>query len=877
MKLISTLWCIPLLLTTFISTGQTTEKKTFYARRLMGVPPRIDGRLDEEEWKQAAWENGFFQHRPYDGKEATQKTFFTIFFDDNYLYAGLKMFDTSPDSIVKRLTRRDDTDGDIAGIEIDSYSDNRTAFAFAVTSSGVKYDFMETNDGGTTDDTWNPVWWVDVSDDSLGWYAEMKIPFTQLRFGKDQEQNWGFQVLRYLFRKEELDLWQPVSPKQPGFVSFFGRLRGINDIKPRKTTDIMPYLVAKTEQFQKEPGNRFREKGHGSGFDAGIDAKIGLTNYLTLDLTVNPDFGQVEADPSEVNLSTYETFFAEQRPFFIEGKNILSFGLNFGDGELADEGLFYSRRIGRKPQYIPESESGVYTDVPDVSHILGAAKITGKTRNGWSVGILESMTAKEKASLSGNGRNEKITVEPFTNFVAGRLQKDLHEGNTYIGGMITAVNRNAGEEHLAFLHKSAYTGGIDFVHKWKEKAWQFETSLYGSRVAGDTAAISRTQKAWTHLFQRPDAENLRFDSTRTSLAGHGGKIVIGEYGGNWKFLAAATWKSPGLELNDVGYLRETNNILQVLWTGYHKHDPFSIFNNMYLNMNQWTEWDFSGKFLSSGGNVNLSTTFRNYWSFFFSSNISGESVSMSALRGGPALKLPGNINIYSGFSSNEQKKLTIGIEGYISRGFIKSYLRSEGMELELAYRPFKTLKFSFEPEYDVSRSEMQYVIQVSSGGINRYIFASIRRHTLSTSMRISLNLTPDLSLQYWGQPFIASGKYSGFKRIKESLADEYASRFKEYDPGTISCNPSGEICMIEDNSIGTIRFDQPDFNIREFLSNMVLRWEYQPGSTLFLVWSQNRESSMPDGTFDFGRDAKALFSTKAGNIFLVKLSYRFGR
>jgi hypothetical protein len=294
-------------------------------------------------------------------------------------------------------------------------------------------------------------------------------------------------------------------------------------------------------------------------------------------------------------------------------------------------------------------------------------------------------------------------------------------------------------------------------------------------------------------------------------------------------------------------------------------------------MNQWTEWDFSGNFLSLGGNVNLSTTFRNYWSFYSSSNISGESVSMSALRGGPALKVPGNFNIYAGFSSNEQKKLTAGLEGYINRGFIRSNQRAGGMELELAYRPFKTLKFSIEPEYDISRSELQYVTQVNVAGITRYIFASIRRHTLSTSMRISLNFTPDLSLQYWGQPFIASGKYSGYKRITQSLSDEYTHRFTEYKPGAISSYPSTEMCMIEDNIIGTIRFDKPDFNVREFLSNMVLRWEYQPGSTLFLVWSQNRESSVPDGTFDFGRDAKALFSAKAGNIFLVKLSYRFGR
>lgn len=877
MKQASVVLILQLVFLSLITCPQTKEKKTCLAQKVQGETIKIDGILDEADWKLAHWDNGFTQHRPHDGRDAEQQTFFAILYDNNNLYVGMKMLDTAPDSIVQRLTRRDNVDGDVAGIEIDSYNDKRTAFAFAVTSAGVKYDFMVSNDGNNEDATWNPVWWAGATKDSLGWYAEMRIPLTQLRFGEKQEQDWGFQAVRYLFRKDETDLWQPISPKQAGFVSFFGRLKGITGIKPHKIADLMPYVVARTEQYEKEPDNPFRSSGHKKDLNAGLDAKIGLTNFMTMDLTVNPDFGQVEADPSEVNLSTYETFFREQRPFFIEGNNILNYGLNFGDGDLSDEGLFYSRRIGRQPHYFPDLENGSYADIPEVTRILGAAKITGKTRNGWSVGVLESMTAKENAEIKGNNINEKVAVEPFTNFAVGRLQKDFNEGNSYLGGMVTAVNRNLREEQFNFMHKSAYSGGLDFVHKWHNKDWQFETSIYGSRVAGGTEAITRTQKAWTHLFQRPDADYLNYDTTRTSLSGYGGKLVLGEYGGNWKFMGAAAWKSPGLELNDVGYMRESNNILGCFWVGYHKQEPFSIFNRMNLNSDVWANWNFGGDRTSHGAEFSLNTTFRNYWSFGFGANTNGQSVSASALRGGPSLKVPGNFNTWTNIGSSEQKKLTVELNGWINRGYVKNYSQSQGVDLSIAYRPLKSLKLSINPEYNLSRSELQYITQEEIAGTNRYIFGSIKRNTLSASFRVSYNLTPELSLQYWGQPFIASGKYTHFKRITNNMADEYTDRFKEYSPSEVIYNSSSETYQVTENNFGSVSFDQPDFNVKEFLSNMVLRWEYQPGSTLYLVWSQNRDSSVSDGSFEFNRDIGRLFDAKAGNIFLVKLSYRLGR
>lgn len=863
------------ILLSLASTGQLYEKKYCQAQKI-NTAPTVDGKLNEPLWTAVQWYNGFVQHEPTEGKDPAFQTEFSVLYDQYNLYVGMKMFDSAPDSIIRRLTRRDQIDGDIAGIFIDSYNDKRSAFGFGVTAAGVKFDQFVSNDGQNEDNTWDPVWWTEVSSDSAGWYAEMRIPLTQLRFEEKAGEEWGFEAIRYILRRQETSLWQPTSRKQSGWVSQFGRISGFEGIESRNIVDLMPYAVAGTSRFEKEPDNPFRTEGHENRLDAGLDAKIGVTNYLTLDLTVNPDFGQVEADPSEVNLSTFETFFSEQRPFFIEGKNILNYKLSY-DGSDDVEGMFYSRRIGRSPHYFPELEVGQYGKSPEFTRILGAAKITGKTASGWSVGLLESMTTKEFVNIRGNGSPTKVPAEPFTNYAVGRLQKDFNEGNTTLGGIFTAVNRNLEDQELNFLHKSAYTGGVDFVHKWQNKKWEFTTSLYGSSVSGSTEAIARTQNSWVHLFQRPDADYLKVDSSRTSLSGYGGKISFGEMAGNLKFLGFVTFKSPGLELNDAGYLREANNLLQVYWMGYQVYEPFSIFRQLNINFNQFTEWDFGGNLTTPGVNMNGFTQFTNLWSAAIGANFHGRTLSSNTLRGGPMMKLPGGYNMFTEISSGEEKKLTIELEGAIQRSYENHFSEFNNIELDISYRPINALKISINPEYDFSRTSLQYITQEEQNGMSRYIFGSLKRHTVSASFRINLNLTPELSLQYWGQPFIASGKYSHIKRITQPMADNYSDRFREYLAQEIGYNPGDETYTISDSGFGPITYDQPDFNVREFLSNMVIRWEYNPGSTLYLVWSQHRESSVNDGSFHLGSDFDHLFKAKSNNIFLVKLSYRLGR
>ena len=563
--------------------GQTPEKKQYKATRI-SIPPVIDGILNEDVWQTGNWaEDDFIQNEPFNGRKASQKTSFNVLFDEDNLYVAIRAFDTSPDSIVNRLTRRDQADGDLAGIILDSFHDLRTGFLFGVSSAGVKYDQMFTNDGQNQDSSWDPNWWVKTSINKEGWIAEMRIPFSQVRFEKNSGDTWGFEVARILYRKNETTFWQHIPKEAPGMVHLFGELSGLEEIKPRKIFDITPYAVARTETFKADADNPFQATGKSSKLNGGIDAKIGITNNMTMDLTINPDFGQVEADPSEVNLSAYETFYREKRPFFIEGNNITNFGLGIGDGGIGNDNLFYSRRIGRQPHGDPDLNDGWYAKVPTNTTILGAAKLTGKSKNGLSVGFVEAMTAEEKAEIDTAGGRKFETVEPLTNYMVGRIQKDLKEGKTIIGGIFTSTNRVLDANLSNFMHKEAYTGGADFTQYFKDKNWMFNLNAAFSLVEGSRKAIENTQRSSARYFQRPDNNYSVLDTNRTSLAGSGGRMQLVKMNGHWNFMSATIWKTPGFETNDLGYVREADQILSLLWAGYNVWDPKWIYRRININ------------------------------------------------------------------------------------------------------------------------------------------------------------------------------------------------------------------------------------------------------------------------------------------------------
>jgi hypothetical protein len=867
-----------LILITAGAFGQTIEKKRYKATPVTSAPV-IDGILDELIWQTGEWIDDFTQNEPYSGRPSSQRTEFKILFDDNNLYVAIKAFDTSPDSIVNRLTRRDQADGDLVGIIVDSYHDLRTGFLFGVSSSGVKYDQLFSNDGQNTDSSWDPNWWVKTSINKEGWVAEMKIPFSQVRFEKNSGDVWGLQMARVLYRKNETSFWQHIPKDAPGFIHLIGELSGLEKIKPRKIFDVTPYGVAKAETFKAEPSNPFMQKGKKYGLNGGIDAKIGVTNNMTMDLTINPDFGQVEADPSEVNLSAYETFFKEKRPFFIEGNNITNFGLGLGDGEVGNDNLFYSRRIGRRPQGYPDLQDNWNAEVPTYTNIIGAAKLTGKTQNGFSIGFVEAVTAQEIAEIDTVGGSRLFdTVEPLTNYLIGRVQKDFNGGKTILGGIFTSTNRDLNDNLAGFMHKAAYTGGIDFTQYFKDKNWMFNLNTAFSNVRGTKEAILNTQESSARYFQRPDNDYTKLDSNRTTLTGSGGRMQIQKLNGHWNFLGCTIWKTPGFETNDLGFIREADQILTVLWTGYNQWEPKGIYRRYNINFDVYAVNNFGGDWVDKGLEGNANMSLKNFWNIWAGGNISTTSLSTGMLRGGPMMKTPGNVNGRIGFSTDSRKKV-VG-EFYLngSSGLEKNS-RNFSTGFDVSIKPSNYLVITLSPGFNKSFSDLQYVSRETYGANDRYIFATIDRKTISASFRVNLNLSPDLTLQYWGQPFVATGKYSNYKYITDPMADKYTDRFQLYSNDQISSDP--DKYYIDENRDLTTDYDfnRRDFNVQEFLSNLVVRWEYNPGSSLFLVWSQTRSGFNDTGNMDLFNNIGDLFNradNKPHNVFLIKFSYRFG-
>ena len=857
--------------------GQDPQKKQYTATQITN-PPVINGVLDDEAWQSGTWAGGFTQNQPYNGQPETQRTEFKILFDNDNLYVAIKSYDTSPDSIVNRLTRRDEADGDLAGIIIDSFHDLRTGFLFGVSSAGVKYDQMYTNDSGNGDSSWDPNWWVKTSINKEGWVAEMKIPFSQVRFEKSSGDVWGLDIARILYRKNETTFWQHIPRDAPGMIHLFGELKGLEQIKPRKIFDVTPYGVAKTETFQAVPENPFQATGKLSKLNGGIDAKIGVTNNMTMDLTINPDFGQVEADPSVVNLSAYETFFTEKRPFFIEGNNITNFGLGIGDGGVGNDNLFYSRRIGRQPQGSPELKDDWYADIPTRTDILGAAKLTGKNKNGLSVGFVEAVTAQEKAEIDTIGGRKYATVEPLTNYFVGRVQKDINNGNTIIGGIFTSTNRELDDDVRDIMHKAAYTGGVDFTQYFKNKNWMFNLNTAFSLVEGSKKAITNTQESSAHYFQRPDKNYAILDTTRTSLAGAGGRMEIMKQNGHWNFLGAALWKTPGFETNDLGYMRVTDQILYVLWAGYNQFDPKGIYKSFNVNSDFYSINNFGGNWIGGGYEWNANINLKNFWNVWTGGSLNTSSLSTDMLRGGPMMKLPGSINGRLGLSTDNRKKLMFNVFTNGSGGFENSS-HNLYAELDITYKPTNYLVFTISPSYNKSYSELQYVTQTDYNGSPRYIFGSIDQKTISTSFRVNINISPNLTFQYWGQPFVATGKYYDYKFISEPMAGSYRDRFMTYNSNQITFDT--DHYNIDENADGKTDYTigKNDFNVKQFLSNLVIRWEYSPGSTLFLVWSQTRSYNSDSGQMDFFNNISDLFNKGLNtphNVFLIKFSYRFG-
>ncbi|MBT1703660.1 DUF5916 domain-containing protein [Chryseosolibacter indicus] len=858
--------------------AQQDSVRSYVTKRLEGDPPKIDGILNDAAWEQVPWGGGQFRQKlPDAGAPASVETFFKILYDDKNLYIAFRNLDPEPGKIVSRMSRRDGFEGDWVEINIDSYNDKRTAFSFTSSVSGVKGDEYVSNNGDNWDANWDPIWYLKTSINSEGWIAELRIPLSQLRFADKPELVWGFQIQRHFFRNQEVSNFQYIPPDAAGWVHLFAELRGIKGIKPQKQLEVLPYIVTKAERFEKEEGNPFMT-GSSSGVDVGVDAKIGITSDITLDLSVNPDFGQVEADPSQVNLSAFRLFFEERRPFFIEGNNTL----NFPIVSFNSNNLFYSRRIGRTPQReIETDESGEdntdeYVKTTKNSTILGAVKLTGKNKKGFSWGLLESVTAPERASVDSLGHRQKQMVEPLTNYFVGRVQQDINKGNTVVGGMITATNRRIEDKGLNWLHDKAYTTGVDFLHHWKNRTYFINARGVLSYVGGSTEAITNTQKASERYFQRPDNNHKNVDTTLTSLSGTGGVLMLGKKSGKLIFDVGYTWLSPELELNDIGFLSQTDMNSEWVWMEYRMLNPVGIFRSMRYSLVQWQDWDFDWKNIGHGYELNANLEFKNFWNFSAGTSYTTHGISNADLRGGPSIRYPGNFTYWFSLATDRRKKLSADIEPQWKRGF-ENYMKSTTVNVNLNYTPINAFRITVSPSISKNRNQMQYVATGDSEYGQKFVVAELNQTIARVTVRMTYMVTPDLSIQYYGQPFGTSGRYTKYKGIINGSASRYNDRFAYLPHNGMTMKE--DVYHVDDDLDGVtdFTFDKPDFNIGQFRSNLVMRWEYVPGSVVFLVWSQEVNGEFYSKTGSMTEGYNFYFPDKAHNIFLLKFTYRFVR
>ena len=857
-------------------------KRVYTTKSIAGkTAPTIDGKLDDAIWNEVEWTSDYVEFQPDVGTPPTEQTKMKILYDDKNLYVAYRCYQADPSTIEKRMGRRDDFPGDWVEINIDSYNDDRTAFSFTISASGVKGDEFVSNNGNF-DGSWNPIWYTDTNIDDEGWTAEIRIPLSQLRFGNAEEQVWGLQSTRRYFNNEERSTWQPLEANPPGWVSEFGELRGLIGLKPQKQLEIQPYTVLQLDTYEAEAGNPFRD-GSDTKLTGGLDAKIGITNDLTLDLTINPDFGQVDADPGAIALDGFEIFFQERRPFFVENKNIFDFRLGGG----ADN-VFFSRRIGRTPQGFSTADSslGEFEDIPNFTTILGAAKFSGKTKNGWAVGVLESITAKEYAEIELDDRDDVINnldevgekreelVEPFTNYLVTRVQKDFNDRNSFIGGIFTATNRNL-EDNLEFLRKSAYTGGIDFKHNWKDRTYYIEGNFILSNVNGSKEAIENTQRSLTHLFQRVDADHVEVDPNKTSLTGTGGRFEIGKGGGgDWRYNFGANYKSPELELNDIGFLRQADDIRQYANLRRLFNKPTSWYRRANFGFRLTSAFDFQGNYnriqYQLNGNINFKN---NYWTDFGAAHKPRIFIN-TFLRGGPRWKY-NEENFWFLFAGTDQRKKFSVRAGHVNSKATQNNFSFYNYELGFRYQPLDALSLSLDMEYSQNPNRTQYVTQTGFGDTQRYILGEIDQETLSATLRVNYNINPNLTIQYYGQPFIFKAQYSNFNYVTNGIAKNLNDRVTWYNEDQISFENG--VYNIDENVDNAIdySFGNPDFAFVQFRSNLVLRWEYIPGSEVFLVWSQG-VTGFGDPSNNFGSIVdNQLLSAKPENTFLIKATYRF--
>ena len=837
----------------------------------------VDGLLSELSWQRTKGVSNFTQKNPVENAAPSQKTVVYVLYDDEALYIGARMFDSAPDSIIARLGRRDsEDDSDIFGVFIDPYLDRRSGFYFGITAAGAYLDGVMMNDEWT-DDSWDGVWEGEVRINEQGWSSEFRIPYSQLRFQKKDIYSWGINFIRLIQRYNEEDYLVFTPKNSSGFVSRFPTLVGLHDIHPAGTLEVLPYVRTKAEYLNVENGDPFND---GSRYlqAVGGDIKIGLSSNLTLDGTVNPDFGQVEVDPAVVNLSDVETFYDEKRPFFLEGANIFRFGqggsrsnwgFNWGSPD-----FFYTRRIGRPTQGgLPDYE---YADIPEGSRIAGAAKLTGRIGKGWNLGMVHAVTNREFAEISLNGNRSRWEVEPLTYYGVLRSQKEINDGFRGLGFISTYTHRIFDHDHLRNeLNRSAFGFGTDgWTFLDADRVWVISGWTGMSRVMGSQQRMLNLQESSAHYFQRPDAKTVSVDSSATSLTGFAGRLTLNKQKGNVIFNSALGVIDPGFDVNDLGFMWRTDLINAHVGGGYKFTKPTRIYREasfigaLFGNLNFDKDVVWSGLFFTS------EIEFTNFYEMELQYAYNPQTISNRSTRGGPLMLTPSGWEVDFSIRSDERKPLVLMLESM--NYFRPYYSKSQEIQIELQWKPASNISLNFGPRMMWDNNFAQWVDVFTDASSStygkRYVFAEMDQVEFAASIRLNWTFSPKLSFQMYLQPLISAGNYHHFKELARTKSYD----FNVYGRGASTIDLEDNVYTVDPDGSGAVpifEFSNPDFNYSSLRANAVLRWEYLPGSTLYLVWTQSRTQESENGRFRFEQSMHDLRQIDPDNIFMIKMNY----
>lgn len=829
--------CLALLLlcAPFARAANWPDRPTLTAVRT-ATPPAIDGDLSDAAWQSAPEFTDFTQHDPVDGAPPTMRTSFRVLFDDDAIYFGAMMEDPKPPTSL--LARRDTfLATDFISINIDSQHDRLSGNAFTLSPANTQIDTLLYNDV-VEDVSWDGVWQSATKVLPNGWAAEVRIPFSQLRFPEKDRHTWGINVTRRTVRNNEWVRIVNTKKGDTGFVSHFADLTGLDGIRRGRAFELVPYGVVRSDVLTRADRENPLLDAREHRMDGGLDLKYALTSTLTLTGTINPDFGQVEVDPAVVNLSQFETFYPEKRPFFTEGLNIFAFSdspatshINF----IFPPQLFYSRRIGRSPQATPDAEFSI---APSETTILGAAKVTGKLGRGWSVGVLDALTDVERARFVDGNDSGRVQVEPMTNYFVSRATKET--GNSRVGFLLSSVNRRLPEE-LSMLRENALTLGVDGYTTFGNRAWVFEWMGAGTRVSGSEESIALTQLSSAHYYQRPDADHVEFDPTRTSLTGEAGRVMLSKQTGLWRPILQVQAYTPGFETNDIGFMQRADLISAQALMQYVNQTPSKNFRERNVWFGTWSNRNFDGDTIERGFFADAFGTLQNYWTYRGALFLSPGSFSDQRTRGGPIVRTERYWSSDLALGTDDRQAFSSRLDSHLEGGEEGSYVHGAGLTFN--FRPAPSLRLSAGPYITRSREEHQYVTTTNGD----YVFANLDQRSFELATRVDWTLSSRLSFQLYLQPFIASGDYHDFHKLA-------APRTADYVPYT---TPTSD----------------PDFNFRSVRGSAVARWEFRPGSALFVVWNENRADIAPLGDFRFNRDLRAISTAPSHDVFLVKFSY----